>query len=198
MALSNIIDQISESLDVKNIPLAFLFSFESIWYHWPCILLEKLQVYGIRGCALKWFYSYLADRSQCVCIDDVCSTSFQLNYVIPRDPYLILCYLLYILMILIVKSSHLLQFIMFANDSNLFATHFILDELLKIVNQEIEKNSNWLKINQLSLNIEKKIIIESKNPNKFGSNWTSLFHWFCGCYNHWKFNLVSPYICYNN
>ena len=32
-----------------------------------CILLQKLQVYGIRGCALKWFCSYSADRSQCVC-----------------------------------------------------------------------------------------------------------------------------------
>ena len=54
-----------------------------------------------------------------------------------------------------VKISHRFQFIMFADDTNLFASHSNLDELLKIVNQEIEKISNWLKIDKLSQNVEK-------------------------------------------
>ena len=45
---------------------------------------------------------------------------------------------------------------MFEDDTNLFASHSNLDELLKILNQEIEKISNWLKIGRLSLNVEKR------------------------------------------
>ena len=111
-------------------------------------------MYGIRGCALK-FCSYLTDRSQCVCIDDICSTFLQIKYGVPQGS--ILGPLLFIIYINdIVKTSYLFQFVMFADDTNLFASHSNLDELLKIVNQEIAKISNWLKINKLSLNVEKK------------------------------------------
>ena len=67
-------------------------------------------------------------------------------------------HLLYILMILL---SHCIpfQFIMFADDTNLFASHSNLNGLLKIENQEIEKISNWLKINKLYLNVEKPITL---------------------------------------
>ena len=80
---------------------------------------------------------------------------YKSNAVFLRDPYLVLCYL-YVNDI--VKTSYLFQFIMFADDTNLFASHSNLDELLKIVNQEIAKISNSLKINKLSLNVEKKTL----------------------------------------
>ena len=68
----------------------------------------------------------------------------------------------------IVKTSYLFQFIMFAVDTNpkLFASHSNLNELLKIVNQEIAKISNCLKINKLSLNCEKKHYIIFHNRQK--------------------------------
>ena len=121
------------------------------------ILLQKLQVYGIRGSALKWFCSYLTDRSQCVCIDDICSTFLQIKCGFPQGS--ILGPLLFIIYINdTVKSSYLFKFIMFADDTNLFASYSNHDELLTIFHQEISKISNWLKINKLSLNVEKKTI----------------------------------------
>ena len=71
-------------------------------------------------------------------------------------------YLLYIFINDIVKTSYLFQSIMFADDTNLFASHSKLDKLLKIVNQEMAKISNWLKINKLSLNVEKGAINENQ------------------------------------
>ena len=54
MALLNIIDQISESLDVKKYFIGIFLdlskAFDSIDNR---VLLQKLQVYGIRGCAIK-------------------------------------------------------------------------------------------------------------------------------------------------
>ena len=129
------------------------------------ILLHKLQVYGIRGCALQWFCNYLADRLQCVCIDDICSTFLQIKCGAPQGS--ILDHLLFIIYINdFVKSSYLFQFIMCADYTNLFASHSNHDELLKIVNQEMAKMSNWLKINKLSLNVEKTIYIIFHNRQK--------------------------------
>ena len=80
-------------------------------------------------------------------------------------PLLFIKYIIYINDI--IKSSRLFQFIMFADDTNLFASHSNLDELLKIVNQEIETISNWLKINTLSQNVEKThYIIFHNRQNK--------------------------------
>ena len=78
----------------------------------------------------------------------------------------------------IVKTSYLFQFIIFANDTNLFDSHSNLDELLKIVNQEIAKISNWLKINKLSLNVEKPIILFFI-IDKENSPWVSNFNNVC-------------------
>ena len=97
---------------------------------------------------VSWFCSYLTDRSQCVCIDDTRSTFLQIKCGVPHGS--IIGPLLFIIYINDnVKSLHLFQFIMFADDTYLFASHANLDELLQIVNQKIEKISNWLKINKL-------------------------------------------------
>ena len=158
MAFNNIIDRISESLDVKKysfgIFLDLSIAFDNIDHR---ILLQKLQVYGISGCVLKWFCSYVTDRSHVSVLMIYALLFLQIKCGVPQGS--ILGPLLFITYINdIVNSSHLFQFIMFAYDTNLFASHCNLDELLKTVNQEIEKISNWLKINKLSLNIEKKTI----------------------------------------
>ena len=144
MALLNIIDQISESLDVKKYSIGMFWdfskAFDTIDHR---ILLQKLQVYGIRGCALKLFCSYLTDRSQCICIDNTCSTCLQIKCSVSQG--FILGPLLFIININdIVKTSYLFQ--LFADDTNLFSSHSNLDELLQIINQEIAEISNWLKL----------------------------------------------------
>ena len=64
MSLLNIVDQISVKMDNRNnrkysigIFLDLLKAFITIDHN---ILLKKLEIYGIRGTALKWFSSYLS------------------------------------------------------------------------------------------------------------------------------------------
>ena len=53
------------------------------------VMLERLSVhYGIKGNALKWFRSYLENRSQSVIVDDVISEPKQLKYGVPQGSVL--------------------------------------------------------------------------------------------------------------
>jgi len=54
-----------------------------------CLLLNRLQSeYGIKGKALSWFSSYLADRTQRVYIKGTCSSDRPLQYGVPQGSVL--------------------------------------------------------------------------------------------------------------
>ena len=55
---------------------------------------------------------------------------------------------------------------MFADDTNLFASHNNLDALINILNKELDKVLNWLKINKLSLNVKKTLFILFYNKKR--------------------------------
>ena len=58
--------------------------------------------------------------------------------------------------------SSLLQYILFADDTNIFCSHPNLDNLIQILNAELPKLSNWFKCNKLSLNLGKTNFIHFK------------------------------------
>ena len=52
-------------------------------------------------------------------------------------------------------SSRMLQFILFADDSNIFLSHPDPEQLTQMFNDELKNVSNWIKANKLSLNLDK-------------------------------------------
>ena len=67
-----LVDNVTKSLDRNNIVISLFIDLKKAFdtvHHW--ILLRKLYAYGIRGILLKWFESYLTDRSQYVIYDGV-------------------------------------------------------------------------------------------------------------------------------
>lgn len=155
MALINMVDQISDEMDKKKFSIGIFLdlskAFDTIDHQ---ILLQKLEIYGVRGITLKWFTSYLTNRKQCVSVNNEYSTNAIITCGVPQGSILgPLLFLLYINDL--VNCSKLLKFIMFADDTNLFYSHKNLNDLVDIVNQELIRVSLWLKVNKLSLNIKK-------------------------------------------
>ena len=154
-ALLTFIEKVTQAIDkhshMLGIFLDFSKAFDTINHK---ILLKKLYHYGIRGKALEWFRSYLSNRQQYVCVNDAKSHTQNIECGVPQGS--ILGPLLFIIYINdFHRSSSILSFILFADDSNLFFSHPNPHALLNIVNAELKKVTEWIKANKLSLNLLK-------------------------------------------
>ena len=118
------------------------------------LLIKKFKYYGIRGVASNFLETYLKDRSQYVQFKG--EKSYRKNILCGVPQGSILGPLLFILYINDMhKVSDLLHFIIFADDTNIFHQDKYPARLVNTLNIELEKLSEWFKINKLSLNVTK-------------------------------------------
>ena len=107
---------------------------------------------------LKWFESYLYDRSQYVTYDGMQSDTQKIRCGVPQGS--ILGPLLFIIyMNDICNISELLFTILYADDTSAILNGKNLIELLNTINTELKLLAIWLDANKLSLNVEKSYYI---------------------------------------
>ena len=100
------------------------------------ILPSKMEHYGVRGCALDWFKSYLSEREQYVSINGSNSGLLKISCVVPQGSVLgPLLFLLYINDL--PNVSKMRKFFLFADDTNIYYESENLNKLVKIVNTEL-------------------------------------------------------------
>ena len=98
------------------------------------ILIKKLFSYGIHGNTLKWFQSYLTDRSQYVTYDGIESKVLPIKYDVPQRS--ILGPLLFIIyMNDIFNISNFLFTILYADDICVVLGGKSLENLIRLMNQ---------------------------------------------------------------
>ena len=165
-ALLSIVEGIREKLDNKTFVCGVFIdlekAFDTVNHK---ILLAKLQHYGIRGTANKWFASYFSSRKQKVRFLDTYSLDQEISCGVPQGSILgPLLFLIYINdMRNAVKHSIVHHF---ADDTNLLCSDKDPTQLRLKMNVDLKLIFEWLCSNRLSLNVSKTEFIIFKPPKK--------------------------------
>ena len=114
---------------------------------------------------LNWFRSYLLDRKQYVSFNGQSSELLLNNCGVPQGS--VLGPLLFFIYINDLPNiSKILNFYLFADDTNIYYESTSLIELEQTVNKELDKLYLWLNVNHLSLNIDNTNVIIFHPYNK--------------------------------
>ncbi|KAG5892788.1 hypothetical protein JTB14_032662 [Gonioctena quinquepunctata] len=144
------------------------------------ILLQKLEVHGLRDVSLRWFRSYLSELTQKVTLPDNISHLQTVTCGVPQGSVLgpILFFLYINDLARINIAARITQF---ADDTTLFWHCKNERELHELISKDIIKIKDWCDANLLSFNISKTSnlkcsildiylgtqLIENKMPAKF-------------------------------
>ena len=158
LAALELMDKIIHEIDNKKIPINIYLdlskAFDTLDHE---ILLHKLSHYGIRNSANDFLKSYLTGRMQYVQIEETTSDYLELKCGVPQGS--ILGPLLFIIYVNdIVNATSKFHPVIYADDTTLAATlnTFGTEENIATnINSELKAIANWLKLNKLSLNINK-------------------------------------------
>lgn len=160
-AITDMTQYVYDSLDRGDTIISFFLdfskAFDTVNHN---ILLQKLQVYGIRGVVHNWFSSYLSNRMQSVSVNGVISSQRPIEYGVPQGSTLgPLLFLIFINDF--PNCSDFFKFTLFADDSTL-TCRFDHNNLISMKN-EIENNllpvSKWLLSNRIKVNVQKSNFI---------------------------------------
>ena len=160
LAISKLMENLYQSFNDSEIKqgvfIDFSKAFDTIDHN---ILIKKLPFYNFTPKAIELMKSYLSDRSQFVKLGDEFSTQRKVSIGVPQGS--VLGPILFLIFINdLIKSAPELEYILFADDTNIFCSE------PHILKANLHKVEDWCLANRLILNSTKTFQIIFKAPNK--------------------------------
>ena len=171
-AISELIGSILKNQEENKLTIGVFIdlskAFDTLSY---AILLKKLDKYGIRGTPLKWFESYLKERTMRVKVNSLTepftySTYQQVSYGTPQGSCLGPLLFLVFINDLHNVVEHGMS-LLFADDTTLLHSHKNLRYLKWSVEDDLTRLMDWFKANKLTLNLDKTVCLLFSNQSKF-------------------------------
>jgi hypothetical protein len=154
-AVTKLINDIGKYLDIKESVLTIYCdlsrAFDTINHE---IVLKKRHYYGIRGHALEWFRSYLAERKHYVNYNGQDSEVESIDIGVPQGSVLgPLLFIIYVndLPDCLTNSDCKL----FADDTTIYGHNPNINHLFNTMTIELQSLMDWFNANKLSLNLTK-------------------------------------------
>jgi hypothetical protein len=155
MAVLDMVERVREAWRKKNVALGvfidFKKTFDTVDHR---ILLAKLERYEVRGVALGLLGSYLRDRFQYVVYNGGQSGRRGVECGVPQGSVLGPLFFLFYVNDMAGNTGEL-DFVLFADNTNLFAEGHDPVGLFERVNGGLAELGRWFRCNRLTLNLKK-------------------------------------------
>ena len=154
-ALVNMIDLWMNAIDsgkmVGVVLVDFKKAFDLVDHQ---ILIDKLEIYGIKGEALSWFNTYLTNRKQQVAINNCKSDFKQISYGVPQGSILgPLLFLLFINDLPLYTSNVFTD--LYADDTTLYDVQNSMEQIENNLQSSLNNLQIWCRSNGMILNSSK-------------------------------------------